>query len=372
MRKTKEKTKISRINNRGITLIALVITIIVLLILAGVSISMVVGENGILAQASNAKIDTLKGSEEEQIGLAFNSVKMKKISEDDDSNITAVELEDELNNIGIVDIKVTGTTILKIEFVDSKNIYTLNQDGKINKYDENDIMTGVSLPEGIKVGDYVNYTPDAGTYKVADGTYGSGYTTDDGYQSFSTEIDDDALQWRILSIDENTGEIELISATVAQSSTLLYLQGDDGYNHGVDILNDLCETLYSKTINGEKVAIARSINIEDIDKKTINKIDTSEIIINSFPNLYTKEEGYSEGGISASTGLNDGIVTDGVTTYSTITEGTTGENFTTTFVSHIYIAEIDGTETETSQPDLALKDLGINTAPEGLIVVGSP
>ena len=40
--------------NKGITLIALVITIIVLLILAGVSISAVIGENGIATKAKNA------------------------------------------------------------------------------------------------------------------------------------------------------------------------------------------------------------------------------------------------------------------------------------------------------------------------------
>ena len=41
-------------DNKGITLIALVITIIVLLILAGVSIAMLTGNNGILTQATNA------------------------------------------------------------------------------------------------------------------------------------------------------------------------------------------------------------------------------------------------------------------------------------------------------------------------------
>ena len=46
---------INKQNNRGITLIALVITIIVLLILAGVSISMLTGENGILTQANKSK-----------------------------------------------------------------------------------------------------------------------------------------------------------------------------------------------------------------------------------------------------------------------------------------------------------------------------
>ena len=42
--------------DKGITLIALVVTIIVLLILAGISISMLTGQNGILKRATEAKI----------------------------------------------------------------------------------------------------------------------------------------------------------------------------------------------------------------------------------------------------------------------------------------------------------------------------
>ena len=52
--------------NTGITLIALVITIIVLLILAGVSISMLTGQNGILNRASEAKEKTDQAQKEEQ------------------------------------------------------------------------------------------------------------------------------------------------------------------------------------------------------------------------------------------------------------------------------------------------------------------
>ena len=51
--------------NKGITLIALVITIIVLLILAGVSIAMLTGENGILSQAAKAKEETEKAQANE-------------------------------------------------------------------------------------------------------------------------------------------------------------------------------------------------------------------------------------------------------------------------------------------------------------------
>ena len=64
-----EKSPMKRIRkNKGITLIALVITIIVLLILAGVSISMLTGENGILNRAKEAKEKTeLATKEEEEI-----------------------------------------------------------------------------------------------------------------------------------------------------------------------------------------------------------------------------------------------------------------------------------------------------------------
>ena len=47
----------------GITLIALVITIIVLLILASVSIAMLTGNNGILTQAKNAKQATAEAAQ---------------------------------------------------------------------------------------------------------------------------------------------------------------------------------------------------------------------------------------------------------------------------------------------------------------------
>lgn len=58
-------------NMKGITLIALVITIIVLLILAGVSIAMLTGDNGILTQANKAKTETEYKGAEEKVKLAI-------------------------------------------------------------------------------------------------------------------------------------------------------------------------------------------------------------------------------------------------------------------------------------------------------------
>ena len=62
----KRNKRILKRKEKGITLIALVITIIVLLILAGVSIAMLTGENGILTQAKRAKEETERAQEEEE------------------------------------------------------------------------------------------------------------------------------------------------------------------------------------------------------------------------------------------------------------------------------------------------------------------
>lgn len=157
----------------------------------------------------------------------------------------------------------------------------------------NSYTKDIDLSEEIKVGDYVNYTPDSSSYTVVAGVMGTG---SDNAQTFKTEN----LEWRILSIDKQIGEIELVSATATK--TKLALGRADGYNHGVDILNDLCYTLYSGRMGGT----ARSINIEDINKKTnyhyqvYNQYGKSFLFKRDLPNtawkyprLYAKEYEYS-------------------------------------------------------------------------------
>ena len=76
-----EKLKLNNVKNKklksqtvskisGITLIALVVTIVVLLILAGITISLVFGENGIISKSKNAKEQTQIAQVREQLELA--------------------------------------------------------------------------------------------------------------------------------------------------------------------------------------------------------------------------------------------------------------------------------------------------------------
>ena len=85
-----------RKNTNGITLIALVITIIVLLILAGVSISMLTGQNGILAQAQNAKITTENRNAEEKVKLAVMSARTRS----ETVSLELDKLKEEITNQG--------------------------------------------------------------------------------------------------------------------------------------------------------------------------------------------------------------------------------------------------------------------------------
>ena len=120
------KTKLKR--NKGITLISLIVTIIVLLILAGVAISMLSGENGILNQATRAKTRTESKTIEEQVKLAVSDALMRG------NDLTKIEsttdLKDALKSQGL-DVEVTGdaTTGYKVET--EKVTYEVSANGKV-------------------------------------------------------------------------------------------------------------------------------------------------------------------------------------------------------------------------------------------------
>ena len=62
---------------KGITLVSLVITIIVMLILAGVSLSMVMGDNSVLTQATDAVDETERATVSDEIALGIGAVQTK-------------------------------------------------------------------------------------------------------------------------------------------------------------------------------------------------------------------------------------------------------------------------------------------------------
>ena len=112
----------STTKSNGITLIALVITIVVLLILAGVSIATLTGNNGILTQAGVAKETTENKSAEEKVKLAVvGAMANNKLG------LTVDEFKKELNNYkGTVE----GTEIPVTAIVDGKS-FEVDSEGNV-------------------------------------------------------------------------------------------------------------------------------------------------------------------------------------------------------------------------------------------------
>ena len=127
-------------NQKGITLIALVITIIVLLILAGVSIAMLTGQNGILTQANNAKTATTKASAEEALKLAVAQILSNKLdptyvgSENVINNTNLIALTKKQNsNLDVSCSTEQGTTIKYFTVtIDGNDFYVVTDTGAIS------------------------------------------------------------------------------------------------------------------------------------------------------------------------------------------------------------------------------------------------
>ncbi len=314
---------------KGITLIALVITIIVLLILAGVTIATLTGDNGILKQADKAKTETTMGEEKEAIGLAYNGAKTEKLG----GVITAGDLNTQFTKNG-TKATASGEGTIKVDFETGRS-YTLDAHGKIEEW--------IDIAKYVKVGDYVDYNP---TITTKDGTtsvetsklsYSSpiGTATEHGngnsVQNFTATED---TRWRVLSIEN--GVVELISENVIKTSDTnadFILKGAIGYLYAERELNEVCKIFGygygadtakggSYTTGGPKDTLiigkvgetgARSITIEDINKKTgITEADYTTLdrsygsITNPTSNVYYPTvNGDATTGVSTSAGVKN-------------------------------------------------------------------
>ena len=292
MEKQKEKTELKQKNQKGITLIALVITIIVLLILAGVTIATLTGENGILTKATDAKEQTEIGDEQEKVKLSA----VGALAKDNGGEIKRSYLNDELTSyIGTegTDYTLSESAPFIVTYSDSGRSYIIDENGNVSEY--------VDIAQYVKVGDYVNYNPTISdksgtqveasklTYTSPTGSgteHGNGYTSteEDGGQTFTATAD---TKWRVLDI--GSGTVTLISENPITTDTggNFKMNGAIGYLYAERELNEICKIYgygygadtsqvtkysYGGPLDGELTGEitgtgARSITIEDINKQ---------------------------------------------------------------------------------------------------------
>ena len=152
---------------QGITLIALIITIIVLLILAGISIAMLAGDNGILTRTKSAKkTSEIAGIKEE--------IKTEIIAEQagNEGNISEDALKAILEKHGTINYDEDGEKIKSITTKEGYEIAMVDIWTGTTISEENGVKIGeifdeTGLKEGkLHIGDFVNYT--AGTWTQED------------------------------------------------------------------------------------------------------------------------------------------------------------------------------------------------------------
>lgn len=267
MKNKRNKKQLIKTNN-GITLIALVITIIVLLILAGVTIATLTGENGILTKARTAQTTTDEENTKEQIKTAVMGSYGK------DGKLNYDDLKTNLEQIGIKDLPNEASYPLEVT-LDGVSA-TIKANGEVNFTTSGGYtQTGdtITSPDGktMKVGDYVAYDPTLEA-NTGDLTYTS--TTDktgaDSNQEFNAATYKSAgYGWRVLGV--KNGKIRLISeeligpGTYTDSSRTYYkLSGQKGYINGIEELNKI-SGIFGHGKGAEK---ATSITVEDINEIT--------------------------------------------------------------------------------------------------------
>lgn len=203
--KPKTNLKDLRKSAKGITLIALVITIIVLLILAGVSIAMLTGQNGILTQAQNAKTQNQVGEEKDAIGLAYNGVRTENRGE----GVTAEELQTELRGNGYTNATAVGNAdgTITVTF-ETGNVYTIGTNGEISGPTTGEITIDNAKDESMLE------KKENSTVKVSDGTF----TLPGGFKV--AQDSGETVEEGIVIVDASGNEFVWVPAEVSEMANM--------------------------------------------------------------------------------------------------------------------------------------------------------
>lgn len=257
MKRTKEQ--------KGITLVALVVTIIVLLILAGITLSTVLGNNGLIQKTKSAaqayqnaaaqeqiELENVEETIMQQMGRSANSL-IGKISVGDYIRYNPTEGVDDIfgllqytSPVGQLAIKKDGDYVIH-EYINNPNGFIDNRE----------------YSEAFKLLDEDgNFVTDG--YTVVQNDAGNGYAE----QKFEAKSSNNL--WRVLDDGYVSGEVKIISENeiyTKDNSTFdrnFYLGGILGYINGGTELDNICAIFG----HGKGAKEARCITMDDIDNLT--------------------------------------------------------------------------------------------------------
>ena len=299
--KMSEKLK----GRNGITLIALVITIIVWLILAGVTIASITGENGILSKATQASQKTTQEKEREEIKMAVTSDNMKYITGDERESEDYIEnFQKELDNIA-----GTGKTIVeddmvgyKVTYKETGNEYYIEYeyDEKINiktseeylsdkKYETSDLTNEEKsqLESGIKLetnsgnkGEFLMQIGYDGIVDWGDGTYSK------VENPYTGKIENHFK--KIASIDNTYSDIKLnsikIAGTITGTNTIWHQYVEKNRKYIVKV--------YTSGIQVHSEELLKIVDWGQCELHDVNFSDSTNLAEIAVPQKYSFEEYY--------------------------------------------------------------------------------
>ena len=308
--------KIKEKFNKGITLIALVITIIVLLILAGVSIAMLTGENGLLTQAEDAKKETESSGIEEEVKIAYAGIQPDAIIEGWDMNKKAEELQKELQKQDPSATVVADGTNLNVTYKGYE--LTISENGEVSDISQSKISIKVNVTgeeatvtaDGSKIKEVVegNVPIPVGFYYVG-GTKNEGVVISDSSQDQqgkgtsheqASNLEGNQFVWVPVKVNQNI-EIEVTSNSNLSKVTI---NGEEQEVNG---------KTFTKTIENPRVNKRYSISVEDEGGN--KKSYTKEVSTLYGQNMIMNAE--------------QGIQQAGGYTYNTVEEALQGEGVST-------------------------------------------
>jgi type II secretory pathway pseudopilin PulG len=200
--KTKQKKVMKRKVDKGITLVALVITIIVLLILAGVTIATLTGNNGILTRAKEAKIVTEQANLKEELTIAMANYEIAKSKNEE---LTLADFLQNTEQSGLTNINIIEQTNQKIIGSYQDHIFIVNESGEIQ------LSTTPNLVNN-GLGENKNNT-----------NFSQAVYQEEGYFSYSSEGRNEILSDDYIPVDTTKTYYQMLTAKSTNPDSIYYI-----------------------------------------------------------------------------------------------------------------------------------------------------
>ena len=309
-------------NKKGITLIALVVTIVVLLILAGVTISLLLDENGIIAKSKDARNANRAGAIKEEITLwkadKFAADNGAGSHESMDDFLARLKTRGLISDEDIATIKDTR----KLQVGKETIVFPSDAKTLVQAFKDNEI----------KVGDYLNYNDYVDETKTCTTLTNENGWADQKYTATKNTY------WQVLGLDSTGEKLMLISQSPIkkemktddtaedwEKTPYLVLKGAYGYVNGKTILNNISgiyntELGEAKSITAEEINRLIGVTVDYTNKKVYANsnpdvnIDEYKVLGNQYP--YTADNYTPESYIDNKSHATAGEKTDPATAYA--------------------------------------------------------